>query len=80
MVLDLKSKFRYLIIRKEASNMPRLTHMQRHDWEMYINPRTGRRAYNDLCRRCTHQCRQSYRATILECRRFRSKRSGNPNT
>ena len=32
-------------------------------------------AYNDLCRNCRHDCKQSFRAQIVACRKYRSKRS-----
>ena len=32
--------------------------------------------YNDLCRRCVHPCKQSFRAVILACPHYFSKRSG----
>ena len=30
--------------------------------------------YNDLCRGCTHSCKQSFRAVIILCPRYYSKR------
>ena len=34
------------------------------------------RKYNDLCRRCVHPCKQSFRAVIIACPHYFSKRSG----
>ena len=31
-------------------------------------------SYNDLCRGCTHSCKQSFRAVIILCPRYYSKR------
>ena len=30
--------------------------------------------YNDLCRGCTHSCKQSFRAVVILCPRYYSKR------
>ncbi len=40
----------------------------------FLNDR-GRKTYNDLCRKCQRDCRQSSRAVIVECPRYLSKRS-----
>lgn len=36
---------------------------------------TGRIKYNDLCLKCRNDCKQSFRATVLECQRYSSKRA-----
>ncbi len=35
----------------------------------------GRRSYNELCRKCQHGCKQSFRAVIIDCPRYLSKRA-----
>ena len=55
--------------------MPRLSKIDKHIWSLYIDPATGRRKYNDLCRKCKNQCKQSHRTTIITCPRYISKRS-----
>ena len=41
--------------------------------ELFLNHR-NRITYNDLCRGCTHGCKQSFRAIIVLCPRYFSKR------
>lgn len=36
----------------------------------FINPATGKRQYNRQCRRCIHDCKQSYRAELLACPKY----------
>lgn len=55
--------------------MPRLSKKAKQEWGFFIHPETKRRTYNKICRSCIHNCKQSYRAEILECRRYRSKRA-----
>lgn len=45
------------------------------EWSFFLGS-DGRRKYNDLCRRCVHPCKQSFRSVILACPRYFSKRSG----
>lgn len=54
--------------------MPRMSKKRKKEWSFFLNDR-GRITYNALCRRCTHQCKQSFRATVIECPRYCSKRS-----
>ncbi len=54
--------------------MPRLSKRQKQEWDFFINPKTGRRTYNELCRKCIHNCKQSYRTVIVSCRKFKAKR------
>lgn len=50
--------------------MPRMSKRNKREWELFINPRTGRKNYNDLCRKCLRQCKQSYRVIVISCRKF----------
>ena len=50
--------------------MPRMSKRNKREWELFINPKTGRKNYNDLCRKCLRQCKQSYRVIVVSCRRF----------
>ena len=54
--------------------MSRMTKRMKREWAFFIH-RNGRRKYNRLCRRCIHHCKQSFRATIMKCPRYCSKRS-----
>ncbi len=57
--------------------MPRMSKREKEMWAFYISPDTGRRKYNDLCRSCIGECKQSYRAVIVSCPVYRSKRMQN---
>ncbi len=60
--------------------MPRLSKKSKREWALFLDPVTGRRTYNSLCRKCLRQCKQSFRVQVLECRRFDPKwgRKGAP--
>ena len=53
--------------------MPRLGKKAKQEWAFFI-AHNGRRQYNPLCRKCKRTCRQSFRAIIIECPKYRSKR------
>ena len=53
--------------------MPRLSKKMKLEWSFFIGP-NGRRQYNILCRRCQYDCKQSFRAIIVQCPKYRSKR------
>ena len=57
--------------------MPRLSKKAKAEWAFFIHPKTHRRTYNEICRSCTHDCKQSFRAKLIECRRYESKRAVN---
>lgn len=43
------------------------------DCSFFINPQTGRRAFNPKCKKCVKDCKQSYRVQIISCRDYRTK-------
>ena len=45
------------------------------EWDYFLDPATGRRKYNDICRKCKRDCKQSFRALLINCRNYVSKRS-----
>lgn len=47
---------------------------RRLEWSFFLNDR-NRVTYNELCRRCCHDCKQSFRAVVIECPKYLSKRS-----
>ena len=53
--------------------MPRMSNKRRIEWSFFLNHR-NRITYNDLCRGCTYDCKQSFRAVIILCPRYYSKR------
>ena len=56
--------------------MPRMSKRSKREWALFLNPATGRRTYNDLCRKCLRLCKQSYRVVVVECRKFTPKWGG----
>jgi len=40
----------------------------------FLNDR-GRRSCNGLCQKCQHGCKQSFRAVMIDCPRYLSKRA-----
>ncbi len=54
--------------------MPRLSKKQKQEWDFFINPNTGRRTYNNLCRKRKNKRKQSYKATVIFCPKYKTKR------
>ena len=50
---------------------------RKEEWTFFLNDR-GRIAYNALCRRCVHNCKQSFRTVVIVCPHYHSKRSHRP--
>ena len=44
--------------------MPRMSKKRKHELSFYLNDR-GRVTYNELCRKCKHGCKQSFRAVEM---------------
>ena len=60
---------------KGVFTMSRLSKKAKSEWSFFWNEETGRRTYNELCRKCRNECKQSFRATIVRCPKYHSKRS-----
>lgn len=54
--------------------MPRMSKKRKHELSFYLNDR-GRVTYNELCRKCQHGCKQSFRTVVIDCPRYLSKRA-----
>ena len=54
--------------------MPRMPKYLKEEWAFFLNDK-GRKAYSNLCRRCIKDCKQSFRATVIRCPNYHSKRS-----
>ena len=54
--------------------MPRMPKKRKLELSFFLNER-GRVTYNDLCRKCQRTCKQSFRAVIVDCPYYLSKRS-----
>ena len=48
--------------------MARMSNKRRLEWSFFLNDRS-RITYNELCRKCQHECKQSF------CPKYLSKRS-----
>ncbi len=59
--------------------MPRMSKKRKVEWSFFLNDR-NRITYNELCRNCIHDCKQSFRALVIECPRYCSKRSKSGRT
>ena len=45
----------------------------RLEWSFFLGE-NGRRQYNKVCLGCAHDCKQSFRAIVVLCPRYYSKR------
>lgn len=54
--------------------MPRMSQKRKEEWSFFLNGR-ARVSYNEVCRMCRHTCKQSFRAIIVECPKYESKRT-----
>ena len=53
--------------------MPRLSKRAKLEWSFFIG-KNGRRQYNEVCRHCQRDCKQSFKAEIVVCPVYHSKR------
>lgn len=54
--------------------MPRMPKNKKSELEFFLND-MGRIQYNEQCYRCIYDCKQSFRADIVYCKKYESKRS-----
>lgn len=57
-----------------GGTMPRMSKKRKLELSFFLNDR-GRVTYNDLCRKCQHECKQSFRAVVIDCPCYLSKRA-----
>ena len=43
--------------------MPRMSKKRKQEWALFLNER-NRITYNGLCRKCSNECKQSFRCII----------------
>lgn len=53
--------------------MPRMSKKRKEEWAFFLNAR-NRITYNELCRKCENDCKQSFRAVVVLCPNYKSKR------
>lgn len=54
--------------------MSRMSQKKKAEWGLFLN-RRNRFTYNQICRKCKKDCKQSFRATVIECPQYKSRRS-----
>ena len=52
--------------------MPRMSKKRKEEWALFLNYR-NRITYCELCRKCRNNCKQSFRALVIECPNFQRK-------
>ena len=57
-----------------GGTMPRMSKKRKLELSFFLNDR-GRVAYNDLCRKCQHECKHRFRAVVIDCPHYLSKRA-----
>ena len=53
--------------------MPRMSKKRKQEWALFLNDR-NRITYNELCRKCRNDCKQSFRCVVVHCPKYLSKR------
>lgn len=61
-------------LKEGIERMPPMTKKRKEEWMFFLNER-NRITHNPLCRKCRLLCKQSFRAEILVCPNYYSKRS-----
>ena len=54
-------------------DMPRMSKKRKQEWALFLNDR-NRITYNELCRKCRNDCKQSFRCVVVHCPKYLSKR------
>jgi len=52
-----------ILCMRGGDGMPRMSKKAKLEWDFFLNPNTGRKNYNPLCRRCLRDCK----ANITSC-------------
>ncbi len=58
--------------------MPRMPKYLKEEWTFFLDER-GRKKYCEFCKNCERDCKQSFRATVIYCPKYLSKRRRNKN-
>ena len=54
------------LLEKGGYRVPRLSKKYKQEWAFFLDHR-NRMKYNDLCKKCIRECKQSFRAIIIDC-------------
>jgi len=60
--------------RRGVRKMGRMSEKKKMEWAFFLNDR-NRSTYCEKCRKCTEECKQSFRAAVVACPNYHSKRS-----
>ncbi len=52
--------------------MPRMSKKRKQEWALFLNER-NRITVGELCRKCQHLCKQSFRVLAIDCPHFLRK-------
>ena len=58
--------------------MPRMSKKRKQEWALFLNDQ-NRITYNELCRKCRNDCKQSFRCIVVHCPKYLSKRRTKKN-
>ncbi len=68
-----KAKVSAIILHAQVSAIPRMPKYLKREWAFFLDAR-GRKKYNELCRKCERDCKKSFRAILIRCPHYLSKR------
>ena len=61
---------------RRRCRIPRMSKKRKEEWALFLNDR-NRITYNKLCVQCEHECKQSFRATVIYCPKYSKKEKVN---
>lgn len=53
--------------------MARMTKSQKHELSLFLDEQ-GRIQYNEICQQCSRECKQSFRAFLFACGRYKERK------
>ena len=53
--------------------MARMTKSQKRELSLFLNEQ-GHIQYNEICQQCSLECKQSFRAFLLSCGRYKERK------
>lgn len=56
--------------------MARLSKKFKEEWQFFLN-KYNRLTYNENCKQCANDCKQSFRALLILCPKFRKRSEDN---
>lgn len=56
-----------------GETMPRMSKKRKEESAFFLDER-NRIRYCDVCRKCEHECKQSFRAGIVSCPKYKKKK------